>query len=315
MSIYYQHGHIRCGTLVVNDIDLSLALYCDELNHEVIEQGNISTSLAHSWGAPALANTPYYLLQPQGISAANKHAKSYLRLIQSPTHQQPVAHATTYGWCAFEINVIDAFDLYERLKNGGFDVVGAPKKMDGISNTIPMQVVGPDQEVLYLNQVLCSDETTDLPIAEYDVDSIFIVVLGCQDRESYVEKCVQQLNFNKGPSFEMRYSLINRAFKLDSETKHTLSLLQVGKHPVLEVDEYPPQATARPKPEDGLSLGNAIVSIAVEDLDKLDLQHAIYSGALGIVDSDASLLYQGARTAVIQGDADELIELIEYPKS
>ena len=84
---------------------------------------------------------------------------------------------------------------------------------------------------------------------------------------------------------------------------------------MLEVDEYPALATVRPKPEDGLCLGNAIVSIVVEDLDELDLQDAIQSDALGIVNSDASLLYQGARTAVIQGDAGELIELIEYPKS
>ena len=165
MSKNYQHGHIRCGTIIVNDLELSRDLYCQKLNHEVAEQSFISAPLASLWEAASLANTPYCLLQPKGLSNSNKQPGSYLRLIQSPTHQPPVAHATTYGWCSFEINVRDAFELYEQLKGSDFNVVGPPKKMDGISNTIPMQVVGPDQEVLYLNQVLSSDDKTDIPIA------------------------------------------------------------------------------------------------------------------------------------------------------
>jgi len=313
MSTFYQHGHIRCGTLVVNDLALSRDLYCEILNQEIAEQGYIPRPLAISWGAATLQHSPYCLLQPQSIPGSKKHPESYLRLIQSPTHQTPVAHATTFGWSSFEINVRDAFELYEKLKGSAFTVVGPPKKMDGISNTIPMQVVGPDQEVLYLNQVLSSDEKTDIPIAEHEVDRIFIVVLGSPDRNAYIDNYAQQLNLNKGPTFELRYSLINRAFNLDPETKHTLSLLQSGRRPVIEIDGYPSQAKARPKPDQGLSLGNAIVSLVVDDLDALDLHQAISHQTTN--NEDTGLLYKGARTAVIKGDSNELIELIEYPKS
>lgn len=315
MSIDYQHGHIRCGTIVVNDLAVSSSLYCEQLEHEIVEQGKLAAPLANSWGAANFAGAQYCLLQPQGISNSSKQAQSYLRLIQSPIYQQPVAHATTYGWCSFEINIKDAFALYERIKTSGFDVVGPPKKMDGISNTIPMQVVGPDQEVLYLNQVLSSDETTELPIAEYEVDRIFIVVLGGNDRETIVDNYVRQLKLSKGPSFELRYGLINRAYNLDLETKHTLSLLQSGRRPVIEIDSYPSQATSRPTPNMGLSLGNAIVSLVVDDLDSLDLKQAISNTELGDQIPEIDVLYKGARTAVIKGDSDELIELIEYPKS
>jgi len=311
MSINYQHGHIRCGTIVVNDLALSRDLYCQKLNHEVAEQGLISAPLASSWEAASLANTPYCLLQPKGLLSANKQPESYLRLIQSPTQQTPVPHATTFGWCSYEINVRDAFELYEQLKGSGFTVVGPPKKMDGISNTIPMQVVGPDQEVFYLNQVLSSDEKTDIPIAEHDVDRIFIVVLGSPDRDAYLNNYGQQLKLSEGPTFELRYSLINRAFNLDPETKHTLSLLQSGRRPVIEIDGYPSQAKARPKPDQGLSLGNAIVTLVVDDLDALNLDQAIKNGDAKM---KSSLLYQGARTAMIKGETNELIELIEYPK-
>jgi len=315
MPFDYQHGHIRCGTIVVNDLAVSLSLYCEQLDHEIVEKGDISAQLANSWGASTLAKTQYCLLQPQGLSKSTKQAQSYLRLIQSPTYQQPVAHATTYGWCSFEINVKDAFALYERLKTSDFDVVGPPKKMDGISNTIPMQVVGPDQEVFYLNQVLGSDKTTDLPIAEYEVDRIFIVVLGSPNREASAKNLMHQLNFNKGPTFELRYGLINRAYNLDLETKHTLSLLQSGQLPVIEIDSYPPQAKHRPKPANGLCLGNAIVSLVVDDIDSLDLNHVISETESTAPELETSVLYQGARTTVVKGDAEELIELIEYPKS
>lgn len=315
MSNQFEHGHIRCGTIVVNDLSISRSLYCSEISHEVVEHGQISTALSEAWGAPAMAGTDYCLLQANGVADSHKMAKSYLRLIQSPTQQEPNAHATTYGWCAFEINVKDVFKLYDQIKSSNFEVVGPPKKMDGISNVIPMQVVGPDQEVLYLNQVFSSDETTDLPISDYDVDRIFIVVLGSHDLERSLESYTSDLNLTQGPTFELRYSLINRAFNLDPETKHTLSLLQHGRLPVMEIDGYPSPAKTRPIPDGGLSLGNAIVSLVVDDLDSLNIEHSLVGELNQDAGLNASLLYRGARTRVIKGNDGELLELIEHPES
>lgn len=314
MSIDFQHGHIRCGTLVVNDLELSRDLYCDQLSHEVVEEGNLSASLANSWGAPALTNSTYCLLQPQYLSGLSKTPISYLRLVQSASYQQPVPHATTYGWVAFEMNVREVFKLYRRIEKSAFRVVGVPKKMDGISNVIPMQVVGPDEEVLYLNQVLSSDDTTDLPITELEVESIFIATLACGDRDSCLNNYVSQINLEKGPSYEIRYSLINRAFGLDPETTTILDLLQAGRKPIIEVDDFPAQTQARPKPDNGLSLGNAILSLVVEDLDSLDLSDTISDTIVDHDEESNGLFYDGARTQVFQGLDGELVELIEYTK-
>jgi len=79
----------------------------------------------------------------------------------------------------------------------------------------------------------------------------------------------------------LRYSLINRAFDLDAETKHSLTLLQCDRLPVIEVDQYPKGAKARQVAENSLHKGNAIVSILVD--------------------------------VVIQGSNGELIELLERP--
>lgn len=315
MPLPFQHGHIRCGTIVVNDLSRSRSLYCELLNHEIAEQGRLPELLAAAWGAPDLANSSYCLLQPKGLLAVSRQPSSYLRLIQSQTKQQPVAHATTLGWCAFEMNVKDVYELFKNLDGSAFDVVGPPKKMDGISNTIPMQVVGPDQEVFYLNQVLSSDETTDLPIAEHEIDRIFIVVLACDDFDSTINHYAEQLNLNKGPVFELRYSLINRAQNLDPETKHRLGLLQAGKMPVLEIDHYPSSAQQRPRPENGLSLGNAIVSIVVDDLDSFGVDQSNSGEIVEHDKADIGLLYQNARSKVIVGQNNEVFELIEYSKS
>lgn len=302
----YQHGQIKCGSLLVNDIDRSRALYVGLLDQEVVEQGKISALLAASWSAPLLTDTPYCLLQPKGSTESN--INSYLRLIQSPANVTPIAHATTYGWCAYEISVQDVFALEKKLQGSEFTVVGPPKHLDGIANVIPMQVVGPDQEVLFLNQVLASDEMTDLPQAKFPVDKLFIMVLASPDREASVEDYCREFKLQDIQTHELRYGLINRAFNLSAETTHSLNVLQQGRLPVIEIDQYPAAAKKRPQLDDSLPLGNAMVSLAVDNLDDLPLDNKLSPESF----IDYGLLYAGRRSIVVRGRANELIELIEH---
>ncbi len=296
-----RHTQIRCGTILVNDIEKSVALYRDVLHQQVVESGRIDATTAESWGAPRLVDAKTYLLQPKS------KASCYLRLVQSPDKVMPTPHATTHGWCAYEINVEDVFALAEQLEGTDFTVVGPPKRLDSFANVIPMQVVGPDQEVLFLNQVLASDEHSDLPMADCTVDRIFIAVLAASDRNASVLDYENQLACRNVGTFAIRYSLINRAFGLDFETKHELSLLQDQRTPLIEVDQYPAVAKPRPVTAGNLSHGNAMVSLFVNDLDELDLQNTITEQP---IQSD-SLLYGGRRSIVIRGLAGECTELIE----
>lgn len=295
---------IRCGSLLVNDIEVSITLYRDILGQAVVEDGELNQAIADSWGAPRLGNARTCLLQPKS------GAESYLRLIQSPDIVKPTAHATTFGWCAFEINVIDVFALAESLHGTGFTVVGPPKHLDNISNVIPMQVVGPDQEVLFLNQVLASDSQTDLPIAESIVDRIFIAILASKNREASVLEYTNQLACQESGTHELRYSLINRAFGLDPETKHQLTLVQDGRVPIIEVDQYPSAAMPRPVNSGNLSHGTTMVSLMVDDLDALPLTNRLSDKPIRA----DGLLYGGHRSIVLRGSSGELLELIESPK-
>ena len=296
---------IKCGSLLVNDLQVSTKLYSELLEQEIVEQGELSEILATSWGAPRLAGAKTCLLQPKS------KADSYIRLIQSPDIVTPIPHATSYGWTAFEICVEDVFALADKLQGSGFSIVGPPKHLDGMTNVIPMQVVGPDQEVLFLNQVLESDSHTDLPIAQSVVDRIFIAVLATNDRQSSVLDYAQQLACQEAGTYELRYSLINRAFDLDMETKHSLTLVQDGRKPLLEIDQYPAEAKERMVKPGNISHGNAIVSLLVDDLDTLPLRNKVSEHTV----CAQGLLYEGRRSIMTRGAAGELLELIEKPSN
>ena len=294
------HGQIRCGTVSVRDLNASVALYRDYFDLVVIEESVIGAALAASWGLNEMASCRYALLQPMSC------AKSYLRLIEIPSVQS-IVPATTFGWGAFEISVLDVFFLAERLKGSGFEVVGPPKLVDGFTNFIPMQVVGPDGEVLFLNQVNHSDEHTDLPKANCAVDQIFIVVVASPDREKTVSEHVRFLDLEASATHRLKYSLINRAFDFDPETKQTITMVQKGRDPFAQIDQYPSQATQRYQEDEYLPLACSMVSMMVEDLDSLPIDEVVQGPEL----RPESALYGGRRVRSIRGSALEFIELIE----
>lgn len=304
-AMNFQHGALMCGTLVVNNLDQAVEMYTKYLSQEVVEEMALPSELVNSWSAVDLVGAKSYLLQPSGN--AHNRKTSYLRLVQSSTVMKPIPHATTYGWCAYEINVKDVFALAEKIRESEFTIIGPPKKMDGIADVIPMQVVGPDQEVLYLNQVLSSTQASDLPVAENEVDQFFIAVLASADRQATCDEYLHLLGLDKSDDHTIRYSLINRAFGLDLETTHSLSVLHKGRMPLLEVDQYPAQAKQRPSTIGTLPLGNAMVSLAVNCLDDLPLTNTIHTSPI----QQQSLLYGDSRSIVVRGSSNELVELIE----
>ena len=82
-------------------------------------------------------------------------------------------------------------------------------------------------------------------------------------------------------------------------------MVHKGRMPIIEVDGYPDAASERPIAQGHLPPGNAIVTLAVDDLEAVKMppitqlhrrQHAPYSGR---------------RSAVFTGPEGELIELVE----
>ncbi|ANU06359.1 VOC family protein [Paraurantiacibacter namhicola] len=293
------HGTILGGLSTVPDLDEALRAYRDTLGLELAERGELDADLAQSWGCPGNAGSPYAVLRPASAEPC------WMRLVEQPAH--PGFRPTrSYGWAAFECTVEDVWHWPDAIPPGQFEIVGPPKVIENIEPAfIPMQVLGPGREMVYLNQVLADMPGSDLPRAKSPVDRIFIVVLAAPDREASVEWYRQRLHLDRGADFTIPYTMINNAFGLSPDTQTTLTMVSKGRMPIVEVDDYPAEAAARPRHEGLLPPGNALVTLAVQDLDACELDW------IAAPASREGALYEGRRAATTLGPAGELLELVE----
>ena len=293
------HGTILGGLSTVPDLEQALAAYRETLGLALSEQGVLPKELAESWGCPANAGSRYAALRPQSEEPC------WLRLVEQPAHPD-FKPTTTYGWAAFELSVEDVWRWPDALPPDQFTIVGPPKTLANMKPAfIPMQALGPGGELVYLNQVLDDMPDTDLPRARSPVDRIFIVVLAAKDRQASMAWYASRIGLEHGAQYIIPYSMINNAFGLPADTQTTLSMAKAGRMPVVEVDDYPPQATSRARHDGMLPPGNALVTLAVRDLDACDVEWiappARRDGAL----------YEGRRAGATIGAAGELLELVE----
>jgi catechol 2,3-dioxygenase-like lactoylglutathione lyase family enzyme len=301
MSEHMTHGQILCGTATVPDLDAGLADYRDALGLSVVESGTLAADLAASWGCPASTGARYAVLQPAS------GARAFVRLVEQPV---PAAFVPTrtYGWAAFEITVQDVFGWPARLAGSGFDIVGLPKEIPGLPYFVAMQMTGRGREMIYLNEVRSNTPTSDLPPAQSPIDRMFIVILACADRPAALDWYANKLHLDIGADYTIPYTMIQKAFGLPDDHLSTITMMQKGRMPIVEVDGYPDAATARGGNPDRLPAGNAMVTLAVDNLDALDLDWIVPPKAR------EGALYAGKRTATVRGPAGELIELIETSK-
>lgn len=298
MGDYLKHGRIAGGVISTPDLSGAIADYNGRLGLTLVEQGTIDADLAASWGTPKSAGARYAMLQPAS------GADCFLRLVEAPLPAD-FTPSRTYGWAAYELTVQDVFGWPDRLEGSGFDIVGPPKALEGLPYFIPMQVTGRGREMIYLNEVAENTPTSDLPKAGSLTDHIFIVILATPDREASLTWFERTLKLDISSSYTLAYSMINNAFDLGSDYRTTITMVQKGRLPIIEVDDYPDAATVRQGDPAMLPPGNALVTLAVDDLDALD---APFIAAPVARDGP---LYGGRRAATVRGLAGELIELLE----
>jgi hypothetical protein len=276
-----------------------VADYQRVLKLAVMEDGLVPEALAASWGCPASAGKQMVLLR------ADSPTSNIIRLVEG-TAVPDYVPLRSYGWASLELTVADVWALQEAIvADGAFRVIGAPKRVEGFDAFIPMQVTGRAGETLYLNMVLNSTSSLDLPQAHAWVDRIFIAVLAAQNRKAAVDFHVAQCGFEEDGTYDVPYSVINNAFALPDSNKTALTMTKVGRMPVSEVDQYPSATIARPCAAGELPPGVAMMSFAVRDLDRCHM-HWITPPAV-----QDGPLYQGRRCCTVRGASGELIELIE----
>jgi catechol 2,3-dioxygenase-like lactoylglutathione lyase family enzyme len=298
MSSFLTHGRIIGGVVTTPDLDAALEDYQGRLGLDIVERGQLADDLAASWGCPSSAGARTATLQPQS------GAHCFIRLVEQPVPAD-FKPTRTYGWAAYELTVQDVYGWPDRLAGSGFDIIGPPKEIAGLPYFVPMQVLGRGREMIYLNEVREDTPSSDLPKAGSLTDHIFICILATPDREANLTWYQDRLGLNEAGTYTLEYTMINKAFSLADGTQSTITMVQKDRLPIVEVDDYPEAATARPRAAGCLPPGNALVTLAVDSLDAIKADFVQPPAVRG------GLIYAGKRSATVIGMAGELLELVE----
>ena len=290
---------LKAGTISVADLARSRALYEQWLDYETVEEGAVDAALAASWGAPGTAGARCAVLRPASGSDIS------LRLIEAP----PVAGfvpLVTFGWAALEFCVQDVLAVNERLLASPFEIIGPPRKIEGLDAIHPMQVKGPDGEICYFTQINSDLPEFTLPRAGAFIDHLFINVLAASDMRATQRWLVRHLGLGIGrEAMEIQYTMLAKAFGTPLEQLYTISTMVHGRDVFLEVDQMPPQAGARPRHPGLLPPGIAITTLRMPNLDAvtapLAAPPACYEGSI----------YGGCRSATAIDPDGTLFELVE----
>jgi catechol 2,3-dioxygenase-like lactoylglutathione lyase family enzyme len=298
MSAALTHGQILGGIVTVPNLDASLADYQGRLGLRLVEHGLVPADLAISWGCPGVTGARMATLQP------TSGAYCFIRLVEQgvPDSFKPT---TTFGWGAFEITVQDVMNWPAKLDGSGFRVIGPPKEIPSMPYFVAMQMLGRGEEMLYLNETRMSMANTDMPFARSSVDHIFIAILATPDRAATTAWYRDRLKLDEADTYTIDYTMINKAFGLPAGTQSSLTMIQKGRMPILEIDDYPPEATPRPTQAGMLPPGNALLTVAIDDFGEINIDW------IRPPEARHGPLYGKRRVGTVIGCAGELLELVE----
>ena len=294
---------MRAATLSVADLDRSVDLYTQWLDYSVAEQGNVTEGLALSWGCANAAGRRQAILRP----ASGRDI--FIRLIENTPHPDFVP-LTSFGWAAIEVCVQDVLKVNERMLESPFEIIGPPREIEGLDAIYPMQVKGPDGEIVYFTQIRDDLPAFDLPRAEAFIDRLFILVMGCSDLNASLDWLEAHVGFNVGRrKMEIVYTMLAKAFGLPEEDLHIISTMVHDRDVFLELDQLPVQATARPGHAGELPQGVAIGTFWHPDFAALEAS----CGDEWITPPAVhdSVVYGGKRAGTVRAPDGTLVEMVE----
>lgn len=289
---------LRAATITVSDLNRSKQLYHDYFDYSVVEEGLVPAALAEGWQTPRSAGLPYAVMQP------SSGAGIYLRFIeQSPVKEYEALRS--YGWNAIEICVQDVMAVNERMLGSPFEIIGPPNKIPGLDAIHPMQVKGPDEEIVYLTQINDDLPEYNLPRAGSLIDKLFILVMGNSDMGRSATWMQDKCGLRFGREMEIPYTMIAKAYGTSLDQLHRICTLIHDKDVFLELDQYPDAAIKRPRHLGMLVPGCAIGTLFHPEFDSLPgpwlTEPMVREG----------VIYKGKRVGVLADPDGTLIEMVE----
>ncbi len=284
-------------TIAVPDLQAIEAAYSQHLHYQVVERGEVSRELAEAWQAPKVEARKYLLMRPASGEPV------YLRFVEAPrdTHYQPLR---THGWNATEILVEDPDRLAEQLAKSPFKIIGPPRPLTMNPKIRAMQVVGPANELLYLTRIPPGGSLFNLGSARSWVDRTFIVVVGGPDMRAMQAFYRDVLGMPVTDASPSVVGIINDAYQRPADASTPLAIARLPQSFLIEIDEYPPEATPRVPRSGELPPGMAMVSFAVESLGERTLPWVVPP------QPRAAAPYAGRSVGLLRGAAGELLEIV-----
>ena len=289
---------LRAATVTVSDLNRTKGLYSAYFDYAVVEEGLIDTALAESWQTPNTAGRPYVVMQPRS------GAEIYLRFVEQPPVDGFKA-LRSYGWNAIEICVQDVMAVNARMLDSPFEIIGPPNKIPGLDAIHPMQVKGPDDEIVYLTQINDDLPEYNLPRAGSLIDKLFILVIGNSDMDRAATWMQDKCGLAFGREMEIPYTMIAKAYGTPLDELHRICTLIHDKDVFLELDQYPDEAVQRPRHDGMLVPGCALGTLYHPDFD------ALPGPWLTPPVARDGEIYKGKRVGVLQDPDGTLIEMVE----
>ena len=273
--------------------------WCDFLRYKVLNTGYLSSELARTWNAPNNVDSRIAVMAPESGD------ETVLVRIVENQHPSKYESLRTFGWASLELTVANVDELEIQLKDSPFTIIGHPHDLGFADGKIrAMQVRGPADEIILLTQIKDQVEGFHLPIANSNVDRPFVAILATRDLETAQAFYYDKLLVPKGNRISTEIWALSQAFHLSRDTLHTISTGQLPNQSLIEMDEYPEDATRRPLMPGHLVPGICHVTFAVTTIDDLPLywltEPNVFSGPP----------YEEHRQVTCFGSTGELIELI-----
>jgi catechol 2,3-dioxygenase-like lactoylglutathione lyase family enzyme len=292
---------LRAATLTVPDVKASVARYREWFDYTVVEEGELERDLALSWGAPANAGRRYAVLEPASMSDV------YLRFVEGEFRPDYLP-LRTYGWAAIEICVKDVLAVNERMKRSPFEIIGPPREIAGLPAIFPMQVEGPDREIVYLTQIRDNLPAYDLPRAETLIDKLFICVLACSDMRKSAKWFEEVVGLSFGREMTIEYTMLQNAFGTPPERLYTISTLVHERDVFLELDQYPEMATPRAHAPDALPPGVSMLTLKSPNFSRIP------GDWITPPRHRDGPVYGGARVGALRAPDGALVEIVEVAR-
>ena len=256
MSVPSSHGLLRIAafTLTTGNLDATTDAYVRWLGYVHEDAGRVPAQLARSWGAPGVEGRRWALLRAPGPASV------VVRFVE----QAPVAEAPLlgHGWNAMEVLVEDPYELARSFDGSPFRVVVAPRPLPFDADLHAMQVIGPAGELLYFTSLPRHRTLLDLSAATQRVDRPFIAILGGADVGAMLRFYSERLRTPTIAPSPVNVRIINDSFGLGDDAKIPMGIVKLPRDYLIEVDELPAQASARPRRPGELPQGIALVSFA-----------------------------------------------------